>query len=63
MNLRKKTFFFFTIAFICLILCLYMISLRITEAGFTGIENNEIRRDVERTQNVIENEITTLNNT
>jgi PAS domain S-box-containing protein/putative nucleotidyltransferase with HDIG domain len=40
-----------------------MISLRITEAGFTDIENNEIRRDVERTQNVIENEITTLNNT
>ncbi len=63
MNLRKKTFFFFTIAFICLILCLYMISLRITEAGFTDIENNEICRDVERTQNVIENEITTLNNT
>jgi PAS domain S-box-containing protein len=63
MTLRKKTSLFIAIAFACLIACLLVISLTITREGFTDIEDKEIRRDVERALNIIDNEMAALDDT
>ena len=60
MTLRKKSITIIGLTFVCLTSILLIISFLITEGGFTGIENKEIRKDVERSLNVIKNEISRL---
>jgi len=63
MSLRKKTFIITGITFIVLIAILFIIPSIITKEGFTDIESKEIRKDVERALNVIENEKAVLDDT
>ena len=60
MSLRKKTFIITGITFIGLVAILFIIPSMITKEGFTDIESKEIRKDVERALNVIENEKSVL---
>ena len=63
MTLRKKTITIIGLTFFCITAILLTISLIITREGFTDIEHKEIRKDVERSMNVIENEISRLDET
>ncbi len=63
MTLRRKTIIIIGLTFVCLASILVVLSLFITREGFTEIETKEILKDVERSVNVIENEISRLDDT
>lgn len=60
MTLRKKTITIIGLTFICLASVLWVLSWTITREGFTDVEIKEIRKDVERALNVVQNEISLL---